>query len=97
MWDAFECVRVCVCVCVCRWCSSQLERESGEGAISEQLALIASTLFWWAAALCEMTKCLLSRASSSGPSATTGTAGSQAVGSETVNVSIVFIFSVTLI
>lgn len=40
-----------------RWCSSQLERLSGKGAISEQLVLIASTLFWWAAALCEMTKC----------------------------------------
>lgn len=51
MWDAFE------CVCVRRWCSSQLEKESGKGAISAQLTLIASTLFWWAAALCEMTKC----------------------------------------
>lgn len=46
-----------VCVCVRRWCSSQLENESGKGAISVQLALIASTLFWWAAVLCEMTKC----------------------------------------
>lgn len=53
MWDALE----CVCVRACRWCSSQLEKESGKGAISAQLALIASTLFWWAAAHCEMTKC----------------------------------------
>ena len=36
---------VCVCVCVCRWCLSQLEKESGKGAISAQLALIAYTLF----------------------------------------------------
>lgn len=49
------CIRVCMCVC--RWCSSQLEKESGKGAISVQLALIASTLFWWAAAFCGMTKC----------------------------------------
>lgn len=52
-----RCIRVCMCMCVRRWHSSQLERESGKGAISAQLALIASTLFWWAAALCEMTKC----------------------------------------
>ncbi len=48
-----------MCVHVHRWCSSQLEKESGKGAISAQLALIASTLFWWAAALCEMTKCCI--------------------------------------
>lgn len=49
---------VCVRVCLCRWCSCQLVKgDSGKGAISTQLAVIASTLFWWAAAHCEMTKC----------------------------------------
>lgn len=52
-----RCTRVCTCVR--RWCSSQLEKESGKGAISAQLALIASTLFWWVAVLCEMTKCCI--------------------------------------
>lgn len=53
-----------MCVCRMHWSvcayadgANQLEKESGKGAISAQLALIASTLFWWAAALCEMTKC----------------------------------------
>lgn len=55
------CVRCTqACVCACRWCSSLLEEGSGKGAISEQLSLIASTLFCWAAALCKMTKwCIL--------------------------------------
>lgn len=56
--EARASVYVYVYVCACAdGAPSQLERESGKGAISAQLALIASTLFWWAAALCEMTKC----------------------------------------
>lgn len=56
-------VSVCVCVRVCmrRWCSCQLEKDRGKGAIGTQLALITSTLLWWAAALCEMTKCCVPR------------------------------------
>lgn len=49
-------VSACLCVCMCRWCSRQLEKDSVKGAIRMQLALIASTLFRWAAALGEMTK-----------------------------------------
>lgn len=43
--------RIRVRMCVHRWRSSQLERESGKGAISVQFALIASTLSWWAVLL----------------------------------------------
>lgn len=52
------CVRACMCARR-RWRCRQLEKESGKGAISEQLGLIASTLFWWAAAHCEMAKCCI--------------------------------------
>lgn len=50
-------------MCLCRWCFCQLvQGDTAKGAISTQLAVIASTLFWWAAGHCEMTKHCLSRA-----------------------------------
>lgn len=69
--------------------------ESGKGAIRAQLALIAYTLLWWAAALCEMTKCCVpgppapapSTAAAAAPGQAAAVRGKREQASRTLNIS----------